>query len=263
MSFSSAHNDYLDPDRFLGFANDEFGSICEDIRAELRKQNGKRWDREQIDCTITGKNADLEPWGHQGVEVVRCDDDGVHCKAHIYKFFAGYGVCLNFQPEIENDDEAWEKAREAYLDQANEIVAGCAVAGEWDESDWVMDDSVDFTIPWETDDDDDEPDVARIAQTITTVAQDELIPLEQELTMADEFLEMLAGWKTISDSDSGKLVRCPEGKPGPEAAWMQAAEDQRGLCAPSRGEQHGQSNPNPLRVFSLHPGRLAQCHHHC
>jgi len=201
-----SYSDYLDPDRHLGFANDEFGDLCEDIKAELRKQNDGRWEWEQIDYCFTGKDADLEPWGDQGVEVVRCDDDGVHCCAHIGKTFVGDDVCLNLQPEIENDDEAWEKAREAYLDQAQEIVAGCAVA-------------VEFTVPWENDDDD--PDLDALTKAIIAEAEKALAPLEQDLAGADEALEMLAGWKTYDEN--GDLVHCPEGQPGPEAAWMQAA----------------------------------------
>jgi len=193
MSFSTAHNDFLDPDRHLGFAGDEFGDIAEEIRDVLDKQD---------DVTV---------------DVIRCDDEGIHCSARVTHTFAGNEVCLNLPDET--DDAAWEQAREAYLDQANEVIIGTDVPGEWDGQDWVMDASVEFTVPWENDDDD--PDLDALTKAIIEQGEEALAHIERELVLADQILDLLSGWS--SHDENGDLVRCPKGQPGPEAAWMQAA----------------------------------------
>ena len=162
---------------------------------------------------MTSKDADLEPWGQQGIEILSCDDGGVKCIAHIGKTFSGSDVCLNLPEDLERDEDTRYAAVEAYLDQAYEVVCGCGLAGEWSGDDWWLCDNVEFSVDWVMNDD--TPDYAETAKKIVKTALNKLAPLEEELQLADQLLDQLAGWKTGKD-----YAHCDAGQPGPEAAWL-------------------------------------------
>lgn len=167
----------------------------DDVIAAVKANGSNRWKWDELTTSYTSKDADLEPYGHQGVSVLGMSGKTIHCTAHIGKTFAGSDVCLNLK-----DGQDDERARELYLEQATEIVCGCGVAGEWDGDSWYMSDSVPFTVrlratPEET------------AAAIRNGTERALKNLEDELRSADQCLETLAGWR----DDKGKDY--PEGEP--------------------------------------------------
>lgn len=221
-----------------GAANDPFAPYnqqedytmdCDELRDALKGHDTGRWEWEKIDCTLTGKDADLEPWGDQGIEVVSCDDEGVKCVAHILKTFAGTDVCLNLEPEIANGPDARiHDCHEAYMEQAQEVVAGCDVPGEWDGDDWVMADKVDFAVEWSwADEADGVPDYEATAAAVVAKATEVLADVEQELVLADQILDRLAGW-TDGEDENGEPIRCKAGEPGSAAAWRGRDDDEEG-----------------------------------
>jgi hypothetical protein len=221
MSFASMHNDYLDPDRHCHDVEEaEYEEETLAIKQALKASDTGRWDYDKIDACLTGKDADLEPWGQQGIEVVSVDDIYVHCLARFGKTFAGTDVCLNTPTDISDDDEDWlDMARDRYLDAANEVVSGCGLAGEWTGDDWYMSEAMMFETEWKRDPEG-EIDYKATAVAIVEDFSEMMKPVEDELILAGKILDMLAGWKTI-DPETKEVVRCPEGQPGPEAAWNQ------------------------------------------
>lgn len=210
-----------------GAANDPFAPYnqtedwsmdCEEIETVLRNHDTGRWDWEKITCCLTGKDADLEPWGDQGIELGSCDEDGVNFTVHGYKTFAGDDVCMNTTPEQDEDEGFWEKARGAFLDQAQEVVCGCNSAGEWTGDDWGMTFEEDGFVNWVLKDDDTTVDYEETALAVIKKAEEMLSPWEEEMRLADDIMSALAGWHTW-DKDKGEYVKCQPGKPGPEAVW--------------------------------------------
>ena len=61
------NEDHLDPDRYLYGADAD--TEYEAVRELLQEHSSNRWDYDRIDCCITGKDADLDAWGHQGIEL--------------------------------------------------------------------------------------------------------------------------------------------------------------------------------------------------
>ena len=51
------------------------------VLAELKKY-GKRWDWDGVDCTWTGKDADLETHGYQGCKLIRIDKGVATVEVH-------------------------------------------------------------------------------------------------------------------------------------------------------------------------------------
>jgi len=194
----------------------DFGLDCDALRDALVAFDTKRWDWEKIDCCLTGKDADLEPWGQQGIELLSCDDEKIHCAAHILKTWAGVDVCLNLEDDREWSDEDISDAVEAYLEQAQEVVCGCSMPGEWDGDSWVMSDWIEFTVPWVMNGDD--PDYEATAQEVVDDAYEALRGHEESLLRADNILNVLSGWADFVDG-SEQLVPCEAGKPGQGKAW--------------------------------------------
>ena len=195
---------------------DVYAAETEELRQALKPYDTGRWDFDIIDCCFTGKDADLEPWGQQGVEVIGTDDEGAKCRAHIGKIFAGTDACLNV-PVM--DDEAYEKYLDRYLDAATAIVEGCGVSVEWDGDSWWVNETVDFTVPWTfTNAEDGIPDMAATAKAVIEKAEKVLEPVENELVLADRMLAQLSGWQ----DENGEP--CPEGEPSPRCSLFFCAE---------------------------------------
>jgi len=182
---------------------------CEALRKRLRELSTNKWRWDRIDYCATGKDADLEPWGRQGVEVVCCDDTRADCIAHIGKTFSGLDVALNLP--FDTTDADIDRAMEIYLDQAAEVICGCNVAGDWDGDAWYLSESIDFSVDLVFTDS--ELDVDATAAAIVERLSRVLEPVEKELVLADNILNDLAGW-----TEDGK--QCEDGKPGKYSAWL-------------------------------------------
>jgi hypothetical protein len=175
-------------------------------------------------CCLTGKDADLEPHGRQEIIVEEIKGEDIECFAEVVKTFVGSDVALNLPKEIENDEEQYEQARELYLDEAQEIVIGCDVPGEWDGEDWCMVEAVPFRVHLRE-------SAEETAKAIVEYAERVLEPLVRELTLADHMLNVLAGW---NDEEGNSL---PAEKPGEgSVAAMLSEED---LDWQARNQQEG------------------------
>jgi hypothetical protein len=210
---------------------EEYDEMKQKIVEALKGFDSGRWDWEKIDCTITWKDADLDSHGQQGIQVIGCDDDKVTCLAHIGKTFVGEDVCLNEPNWLKNAmmhddpiaDRYYEAYREAYLETATDIVCGCVVAGEWDGDDWYMYESVEFSVPWEILHGTGEMDIDynATAAAIVKAAEKALEPLEKELILADEALDVAAGWR---DFDGNRIT---ENQDSDCAAWCYDGFEER------------------------------------
>lgn len=208
MSFASMHNDYLDPDK-SGLFNEDWELDCDLVRHKLKDWDTGRWDWERIDCCLTGKNADLDPWGCQGLEVSRCDEDHVTVIAHAYKTFAGTDVCLNIG---EVSDDEYDKCLDAFLDQAQEVMCGCDSAGEWDGDSWIMTFEETLQVSWVIGVDG-VVNYAATAEEIVKAVQAAIKPWEDEMVLADDIMNQLAGWRDENNDsvEEGHTPSC--------AAW--------------------------------------------
>jgi hypothetical protein len=99
-------------------------------------------------------------------------------------------------------------------------VIGCAVAGEWDGDDWCMVQTIPFAVHLCE-------SAEETAKAIVESAERELEPIVAELTLADNMLNVLAGW---NDEKGNSL---PEGQPGEgsiaaQIEWIKENTDQEG-----------------------------------
>ena len=216
----SAHDDYLDPDLHLWPAED-YG--FEGIQAALKKRDSGRYGWDAIDCCWTGKDADLEPWGQQGCMLISVDDEFATVEVHASKTFAGTDVTLNLPKHAEDDDEVSDGVLEIYMKQAEGIVCGCGSSGEWDGDSWLMTYKGTIKVPVIPNEDETDTDHEKTAEAIITAAEASLADWEKEIGMADEIMEVLAGWKKYNRKK--ELVRCKEGRPGPGSAWAMYRND--------------------------------------
>lgn len=182
--------------------------VPDDLMAAIKAASSNRWRWDRIHLCITGKDADLEPHGHQGAEILGVREGKLICVAHIGKTFAGSDVSLNLLP-----DQDEERATDLYMEQATEIVCGCDVAGEWDGDSWFMSDSIPFEVSIK-------PTTEETVSAVTTELEKTLAPLEKELVLADSVLRQSAGWI----DENGE--HCPEGSPskGSVAYMLQSSE---------------------------------------
>lgn len=214
-----------DPQAPYNQTEDDWSMDLAALDSELKKLSTGRWEWDQIACCWTGKDADLEDHGHQGLSLTVCDEDTVHGLAHILVTVAGTDVCLNTPwddapDEVRTDLE--EKALKLYLDQAENMVCGCSLPGEWDGDSWILADSAPFDVDWVMKGDGCTPDYEETAVRALEAAQKAIAPLSKEATLLGETLSMLAGWTTTSEKDInavGAVLRCSAGKPGPFCSW--------------------------------------------
>ena len=177
-----------------------FDAVPADIRAAAEEQSSGRWQWDKAHLTITGKDADLEPWGTQAAELVGVRGKTLHCIAHIGKTFAGTDVTLNLTKRQDKSEKQSEKARDLYLEMAQGIVCRCGVAGMWDGDSWYMSQSVPFTVRIRS-----TPEAT--ASAVRCKLDPVLASLERELVECDRILNELSGWK----DEHGN--HCPEGTP--------------------------------------------------
>lgn len=210
----SAHDDYLDPDLHLWPAED-YG--FETVKAALRKRDNGRWRWDAIDCSWSGKDADLEPFGHQGCILISIDDEFATVEVHAGKTFAGAYVALNLPRKANGSNSTYDKVLGVYMEQAEGIVCGCSSSGEWDGDSWCMTHRGIIKVPVIANEDETDVDGEKMAESIVTAAKASLANWEREIGMADDMMEVLAGWKKYNRKK--ELVPCREGRPGPGSAW--------------------------------------------
>ena len=177
---------------------DEGDYGLEDLRAWLNKAGTRRWKWEKIAHCLTGKDADLEPWGQQGIEVQSCDDETVYCTAHFYKVVPGTEITLNTPDDI--SEECYEKALETYMEEAQEIVMGTTLRGEWDGDDWCFSESIEFTVPWVLGKDG-VPNIEETGQKVIYAGVEALKEVEAESLLLDEAISVAAGWERKAEPE--------------------------------------------------------------
>lgn len=186
--------------------------LKEAILAELKERDTGRWQWDRIHCCVTSKDADLEPWGQQGIELVSVTPTKVTFYVHCGITYAGTDVCLNVPPEIEECDYKSDKALDAYLEQAQEVVCSSPGNGSWDGDSWYFSDCIKASVPVVRDslgDADVEHTVLAMIREFERVVE----PWDRETSGVSEILSQLAGWHNADGT------KCEVGKPTC-AAWM-------------------------------------------
>jgi hypothetical protein len=214
MSFTSAHNDYLDPDRHNPPEDYGYDGLLE----ALKKRDTGRWSWDEIDACWTGKYADLDPHGYQGMHLDSVDDMYAHATAHIGKTFAGTDVSLNVPRWVEEEDsgETYGEVLDIFMEQAQEVVCGCNVPGDWSGDDWFLTDTVSYKVPVVLTKEG-EVDFDATADALIAEGEKALADIEQELVLADQIMETLAGWRSYNKD--GKATHHKEGEPCEGSAW--------------------------------------------
>lgn len=164
---------------------------CDQIRAALREFCSGRWDWDAIDCCLTGKHADLDWHGHQGIELLSADEEYAVCTLHVGVTVAGEDVFLARDYETSEEHSA---AVEEYLEIAQEIVwASPLPSGEWTGDDWYLYGSYDFRVPLTVTPEGDF-NYAEAASEIIAAAHETVAPLEEELKFMKAALNRAAGY---------------------------------------------------------------------
>lgn len=219
MSFTSMHNDHLDPDR-AGLNDENWGLDFEEVRKILDSWSSHRWPWAKITYCLTGEDADLESHGQQGVELVSVDEDGVDFIVHGGKTFAGHDVCLNIPDDTGmNDDAEWQRCLDLFLDQMYEFICGSGYPGEWSGDDWFMSFDEAASVPWSYKDDGVTPDYEATCNAIVAKLDEVIKPWEDEMVSLDHWGDVLAGWR----NEAGERIKA--GDPTPEAAWGSGSEE--------------------------------------
>lgn len=144
----------------------------------LRDLSTKHWKWNRIDCCLTGKDADLEPHGQQGIEVLRdsLDDDLIQCRGHLLTCIPGTDVALDCDSDDEDD---YQKKLDSYLSLAQQTVIDlCPGSAEWDGDSWICSGVVDFSVPWL--EGDNCLDYVATANAIVAAAEVALAPIEAQ-----------------------------------------------------------------------------------
>jgi len=200
-SFASMHNDYLDPDRHMpaeDYGYDDIIVAC--------KGYGYRWQWDVIDLCWTGKDADLETHGHQGLHIDNVDEEFVYATVHALKTTAGTDVCLN-EPAGYSDAQS-DKAHEAYMEQAEALVCGCGFPGEWDGDSWAITTSHKVKSPVFPNEDESGIDAEKTVAALQKTAEKSLADWDREMRYLEKLTDEIAGWKHPN------CHRCKEGAPG-------------------------------------------------
>ena len=206
-TFGQMHNDYLDPDRHLWPAEDFSNELSALLEAMAGWDTG-RWDYAPVSkgkgICLTGKDGDLERGGQQGIELVAADEDHVYWRVHAGATFAGLDVCLNLRPKDEENEAVAYAYREAYLDQAGEVMAGIPFPGYWSGDDWYISLQGEvMRVEWHYDTREcDSIDYEATATELIKAAHEALKDWERENDLAHDALDVLAGW---TDKDNPHL----------------------------------------------------------
>lgn len=212
MSFSSMHNDYLDPDRHLPPEDYGFDAVL----SELKKRNTGKWGWDYIDCSWTGKDADLENWGNQGCKLISVDEEHATVEVHAGKTFVGTDAALNVPKRVERSNALFEKVQSIWMEQAEMVVCDCGISGDWDGDAWLMKTNHVIKVPVELDDHGC-VDAEETVEKIIKAAKESLLGWGKEIQSADDAMNVLSGW--MDYNSNGELVQCKEGRPGKGSVW--------------------------------------------
>lgn len=193
MSFTRMHNEYLDPDRY--FEEDYFSGVEE----ALRKMSTGRWENERLTCCLSGKDADLGA-GKVAVELLTVDDDQATFRVHLYLTIAGTDVCLHGEY---GSCREYSDALENYLDEAQEIVIGSSLEGEWDGDSWYLKGDEWGKVGVVYSDDQSENDDEKTAEAICAQAWKTAKPILDEFALVNEAIRRAAGYpeKTVTKGE--------------------------------------------------------------
>ncbi len=184
---------------------EDWGLDIDALKKALEGWDTGRWEWDKIDVCLTGKDADLEPWGQQGFRIVSADDNGVVLEVHGYKTEAGNDVCLN-EPKGMSEADC-DRALDLYLEQAQEIVWGIGSAGEWDGDSWGLTAQETVKVPWVLTRKLGKPSYKRTARACVKAAEKALEGWQREVVGGSNALNQLAGWRNEDDE------HLPEGQP--------------------------------------------------
>jgi hypothetical protein len=201
--------DANDPDRHLWPApGDEFNAELSHVLTELKAWDTGRWDYAPVSgdegITLSGKNADLDRGGQQGIQLVSADEEHVYFRVHAGMTIAGNDVCLNLRPRDLEDEDYCDRALELYLEQATEVVCAIPFSGYWSGDDWYVSLHGEvMRVPWEVFENHGQPegllDYGGTAAAIVKAAHEALEDWERETNMAHDALDILAGWAEHGD----------------------------------------------------------------
>jgi hypothetical protein len=185
------------------------------IRQALETRDYGRWDWDQIDCSWTGKDADLEAWGDQGLHLDTITETEAVATVHILKTIAGDDVCLN-DPDESTEAEQY-KARDLYLELAQEIVCD-SLPGEWDGDSWILSDAQEIRVPLVRLADG-SIDSEKTADALIEAGESSCESWEETLASTEKSLNLLSGWEnadgdkvpcgTITEGSVWHMVRNP------------------------------------------------------
>ena len=144
---------------------------------------------------ITGKDADLEPYGSQGYDLVAMDEESVTIRIKCGVTIAGNDVCLNLPAEIESSDDKYELALNHYLEEACEIVCGFPYSGDWSGDDWYMYYETEVKVKYELDEDG-LPNLDRLVADISDAFDAATKQWDSECETMGRCLDVAAGWYT-------------------------------------------------------------------
>lgn len=200
-----SNSDYLDSEDHVMPNQD-----MKDFFNLLKEKNRGYWDWDEIHYSWTGKDADLED-GHQGLHITGGNDKWITGYAYIGKTVVGTDVCLNIPDDLSDDD--YDGIMDIYMEQAESLVCGCDVSGEWDGDSWFMCDSVPFKVrlPF---DDDGNLDKEKLLDLMEETASKALESIVESLQYVEKCLEVAAGWRTVNDE------RCKQGNPSEFSAYQ-------------------------------------------
>lgn len=159
-------------------ADDEFlaaqaTQLHQALLSELKNRTTGRWHYDQIDYCWTGKDADLDWHGYQGLHVDFIDDVQVKATVH-----AGKTVC---------PDEEHPEANEEYT----EAVCGCPFPGEWSGDDWFLTTEIPTMVKTVLNEETGELDAEKTADALYDAAQAALANWDQEMKALDEICEAI------------------------------------------------------------------------
>jgi hypothetical protein len=155
-------------DEFLAAQNDE---LYTSLLAELKARSSNRWQYDKIDYCWTGKYADLDWHGYQGLHLDFIDDSKV--RATVY---TGKTVCPD--EEHPEDDEIY-----------CEIVCGCGYPGEWSGDDWFLTTEEPIEIATVLNPETLQLDAGATADALYDAAQKALENWDREMKLLDEACE--------------------------------------------------------------------------
>ena len=185
--------------------------LKEAILAELKERDTGRWRWDRIHCCVTGKDADLEPWGQQGIELVSVNATTVTFYVHLGITYAGTDVSLNLPEDLELQEDM--KCLDAYLRQAQEVVCSAPGNGSWDGDSWYFSETISCRSVVRYKALTTDFDVAATVDAMFDEFNSAVEPWDREAAGVSETLRQLAGWHNADGT------KCEPGKPTC-AAWM-------------------------------------------